>query len=236
VRLSEPISASAAIEAVGSLPNGDMETPTQNAWTDTGWYSAGPQPGQQGSAVIDGHLDRPGGAPAVFWSLRNLQSGDSIVVVMSSGKMLHFRVTHLAFYAPTDAPLQEIFGDRSGVYLNLITCAGDWIPSQQQTTLRLGVYAALDGGLGNDCQGDPRDRPGLSIHPGEGRDAMNRVLHRRRKPDTDAMNRVLHRRTKPDTDAMNRVPTAHPRFSPERTETLALACLPLSSPFCYTHA
>lgn len=137
------IGVSAAIEAVGSLPNGDMGTPTQNAWANTGWYSAGPQPGEQGSAVIDGHLDRPGGAPAVFWSLRNLQNGDSVMVLMTSGKTLHFRVTRLAFYSPTDAPLQEIFGDRSGVYLNLITCAGDWIPSQHQTTQRLVVYTSL---------------------------------------------------------------------------------------------
>ncbi len=28
-------------------------------------------------------------------------------------------------------------------FLNLITCAGDWIPSQHQTTLRLVVYTYI---------------------------------------------------------------------------------------------
>ena len=42
------------------------------------------------------------------------------------------------------APLQDIFGNRGGTYLNLITCAGDWIPSQHQTTLRLVVYTAFE--------------------------------------------------------------------------------------------
>ena len=39
---------------------------------------------------------------------------------------------------------KDIFGNLGGRYLNLITCAGDWIPSQHQTTLRLVVYTSLD--------------------------------------------------------------------------------------------
>ena len=55
------ISVNANVENVGILPTGDLETPAQNPWVDTGWYDEGPQPGQEGSSVIDGHLDRPGG-------------------------------------------------------------------------------------------------------------------------------------------------------------------------------
>ena len=131
------------IEPLGTLPNGDMATPTQNPWVDSGWYSAGPHPGEQGSAVIDGHLDRPGGAPAVFWYLRNVHAGDPVYVTEKDGKQLRFHVTHIAYYTPQDAPLQDIFGNRSGIYLNLITCAGDWIPDQHQTTQRLVVYTTL---------------------------------------------------------------------------------------------
>src|SRR5690242_10335905 len=62
VRLSVPsIGINAPIEQVGTLANGDMATPAQNPWIDGGWYSNGPHPGEKGSAVIDGHLDRPGG-------------------------------------------------------------------------------------------------------------------------------------------------------------------------------
>ncbi len=137
------IGINAFIEAVGTLPNGDMATPTQSPWVHVGWYDAGPRPGEKGSAVIDGHLDRPGGYPAVFWRLRELHVGDEVLVMKSDGKKLTFRVTRVAFYTPQAAPIQDIFGNRSDSYLNLITCAGDWIPSEHQTTLRLVVYTVL---------------------------------------------------------------------------------------------
>jgi sortase (surface protein transpeptidase) len=144
VRLSVPtIGINAPIEQVGTLPSGDMATPTQNPWVDAGWYSDGPRPGDRGSAVIDGHLDRPGGFPAVFWYLGNIHVGDAVFVTEKDGTQLRFHVTRIASYPPQEAPLQDIFGNRSGRYLNLITCAGDWIPDQHQTTQRLVVYTTL---------------------------------------------------------------------------------------------
>ena len=137
------IGVNAAIEDVGIATNGDLGTPTRAPWVDTGWYKNGPRPGERGSAVIDGHLDKPGGSPAVFWRLRDLRAGNEVDVVRSDGKTLRFRVTDVEYYQPQDAPIQQIFGNTSGKYLNLITCAGDWIPIQHQTTLRLVVYTIL---------------------------------------------------------------------------------------------
>lgn len=133
----------APVEEVGMLPNGDLAVPTASPWVDAGWYSQGPRPGEQGSVVIDGHLDQPGGLPAVFWRLRELRKGNEVQVIDSAGQMLRFRVTDVQYYTPQNAPLQAIFGNSSGKYLNLITCAGDWIPNQRQTTLRLVVYTTL---------------------------------------------------------------------------------------------
>lgn len=133
----------APVETVGILSSGDLATPTQNPWDHVGWYETGPRPGDVGSAVIDGHLDRPGGYPAVFWNLRALHVGDNVVVMDTGGKSWTFRVTRVALYPPQQAPVQEIFGNNAGHYLNLITCAGDWIPSQHQTTLRLVVFTTL---------------------------------------------------------------------------------------------
>ena len=144
VRLLIPsIGVNSSIESEGVLPNGEMETPAGNPWDDVGWYKSGPVPGQRGSAVIDGHLDRPGGSPAIFWRLRELHAGDAVMVVNAQGKTVHFHVTEVVFYTPQQAPLQQIFGNGGGTFLNLITCAGDWIPSQHQTTLRLVVYTTL---------------------------------------------------------------------------------------------
>ena len=146
VRLLVPaIGINAAIESLGILTNGSMATPTLHPWDDTGWYNMGPHPGEKGSAVIDGHLDRPGGYPAIFWNLRNLRPGDTVTIVDAAGKKLTFLVNRVVAYQPLAAPLQDIFGNENGTFLNLITCAGDWIPSQHQTTLRLVVYTTLVG-------------------------------------------------------------------------------------------
>ena len=144
VRLIIPaIDINASVEDVGTQANADLATPSQNPWLDVGWYNLGPRPGERGSAVIDGHLDRPGGFPAVFWLLRDLHMGDEVLVKDNSGKTLRFQVTRIELYAPQDAPIQDIFGNSGGTFLNLITCAGDWIPSQHQTNLRLVVYTSL---------------------------------------------------------------------------------------------
>lgn len=145
VRLSIPaIGVDAPIEAVGVTTAGDLAIPAQNQWQDVGWYSSGPLPGELGSSVIDGHLDRPGGYPAVFWRLRDLSVGNEVIVIDTQGKTLHFRVTAIEYYPPKYAPIEQIFANQSGRYLNLITCSGDWIPSQHQTTLRLVVYTTLE--------------------------------------------------------------------------------------------
>jgi LPXTG-site transpeptidase (sortase) family protein len=133
----------APIETVGKLPDGTLAVPTDDQWDGVGWYANGPVPGKPGSAVIDGHLDRPGGAPAVFWNLHELKPGDTVEVDIHQGKKLHFRVMTLQAYVPQEAPLATIFGKNTGSYLNLITCAGQWVAAQHQTTQRLVVYTEL---------------------------------------------------------------------------------------------
>ncbi|HJT55073.1 MAG TPA: class F sortase [Ktedonobacteraceae bacterium] len=145
IRLSIPaIGVNAPVEPVGVGSNGDLAVPAQKTWEDVGWYKSGPSPGEKGSAVIDGHLDRPGGSPAVFWRLRDLRVGNEVLIIDVQGKTLRFRVTDIAYYPPQSAPIEQIFANPNGRYLNLITCAGDWIESQHQTTLRLVVYTSLE--------------------------------------------------------------------------------------------
>jgi LPXTG-site transpeptidase (sortase) family protein len=134
------ISINAPIEPVGRLADGAMAVPVKRQWDGVGWYQYGPLPGEQGSAVIDGHLDRPGGSPAIFWRLHDLHVGDIVMIVKTGGQTQRFRVTRMVTYQPANAPLRQIFKNDSGKYLNLITCAGAWVPSLHQTTLRLVVY------------------------------------------------------------------------------------------------
>lgn len=142
VRLRIPaIGVDAAIEPVAQDRNGRMETPS--LVDDVAWYAPGAAPGQIGNAVLAGHLDRIGGAPAVFWKLGKLVVGDDIFVTDEAGAEFHFRVTSQEDYAYDDAPLDEIFGFGIRSRLNLITCRGKWDWGEQTYTQRLVVYSEL---------------------------------------------------------------------------------------------
>jgi sortase (surface protein transpeptidase) len=137
------IGVNAPIESVGVQANGAMDTARQSPWSDVGLYTGGPRPGDRGSAVIAGHLDRPGGNPAVFWRLHELHVDDEVQFVNAQGKTLLFHVTRIEMYPVQDAPVQVIFGNTTGRFLNLTTCTGDWIPTQHQRAMRLVVYTSF---------------------------------------------------------------------------------------------
>jgi sortase (surface protein transpeptidase) len=137
------VGVDAPVEPVGVTSKGALDVPHKNQWTGVGWYQTGPIPGQRGSAVIAGHLDRPGGLPAVFGKLNQLHPGDRVTVTDAQKRAIHFRVLSIVTYRPSDAPLSKIYGDTSGAYLNLITCAGQWIATEHQTSLRLVVYTKM---------------------------------------------------------------------------------------------
>ena len=133
------IGVDARIKPVGVDAHGDLATPG-NA-TDVAWYRLGPRPGAAGVAVIDGHLDTKNVPQAVFYNLDRLVQGDEIEVRASDGRMMIFEVTATGRYA-YDIPTVSIFTPRSdSPELNLITCAGDWVPEKHIYNERLVVFA-----------------------------------------------------------------------------------------------
>jgi Sortase domain len=119
---------------VGLTATGDMDAPVSKAvnspfWTSVFWYAGGTAPGQTGSAVLAGHVDRVGGDPAIFWSLGMLKPGDKVFIITYEQKTLQFVVERLASY-PINAPgkdvLNAVFGPTPEHHLNLITCTGVW--------------------------------------------------------------------------------------------------------------
>ncbi|MDB4978458.1 MAG: peptidase sortase [Candidatus Peribacteria bacterium] len=134
------IHVDAAVEQVGTNENQEMQTPTE--WNNVGWYAPGPRPGQQGTAVMAGHLDSKTGK-AVFWDLQKLKPGDTVDVVDSAGHTLTFTVKHKETYTDTTAPMQKIFGQTDGIHLNLITCGGTWNKTAGRYEEKLVVYTEL---------------------------------------------------------------------------------------------
>ncbi|MEA2701606.1 MAG: sortase [Candidatus Parcubacteria bacterium] len=140
-RLKIPsLGVDAAIERVALTPAGAMDTP--DGPQNVGWYSPGPYPGQEGSAVIAGHRGWKNGEPAVFDDLDRLRKGDVILVVDPQGNELPFVVHETRVYEKGSiAP--EVFTSASGTHLNLITCVGTWDSVLRSTEERLVVFADL---------------------------------------------------------------------------------------------
>ena len=132
----------APVEQVGLDGKRNMDVP-KNA-DDAGWYKLGPRPGEKGNAVLDGHLDKVTGAPAIFWNVAKLVPGDKILITDENGKLYTFSVTSVAKYPYDNFPIQEVFGPTDKYMLNLISCNGVWNTQTHNYSHRTVVYAELE--------------------------------------------------------------------------------------------
>lgn len=135
------IGVRATVEQLTVDGNGDMASP-QNV-NDVGWYAPGVAPGQNGDAVVDGHLNWYGVPQAVFFNLNQLQPGDQVDII-SQGVTLRFQVTNSTSVSRTARPA-GLFATTGPPRLTLITCAGDWNTGAGEYDQRLLVEAEYVG-------------------------------------------------------------------------------------------
>ncbi|SDN19027.1 class F sortase [Alkalicoccus daliensis] len=128
------------VEEVGILENGQMGVP--DSAEGIGWFAPGVKPGEQGNAVLAGHVDSRSG-PAVFYDLKEMSAGDEVQVTDNEGNELTFEVTRVVSYDRKEAPLEEIFGRSEKRNLNLITCTGTFNQEEGTHDERLVVYTEL---------------------------------------------------------------------------------------------
>lgn len=122
VSLSIPaIGVRTRVDPVGLNADQTVEVPTDFA--KAGWFRLGPSPGQQGSAVILGHVDSDTG-PALFYQLRMLRPRDRVTVTLADGTLVRFAVDAVNTYANSDFPAERIYGPHGGSTLQLVTCGG----------------------------------------------------------------------------------------------------------------
>lgn len=140
----DKLGVTAPFEWVGKTPEGNMAAP--EGWNNVAWYELGPTPGAQGNSVIAGHYDAPGGAPAIFYRLRELVPGDRMTIRTEHDQELVFEVTDVQAVHVSEAPLDRIFGDTDRHNMNLITCEGVWDSSAGTYDQRLIVYTQLVSG------------------------------------------------------------------------------------------
>ena len=127
----------APIAGVGVEDNGEMEVP---GISDVGWYSFGAHPGQQGSSVLAAHI-AAGGQNGVFRYLDNIEVDDIIEILYEGGKSERFKVTSLKQYNKTELPFDDIFRRTGDPQLVLITCGGDFNPSEDSYEDNVVVFA-----------------------------------------------------------------------------------------------
>lgn len=117
------IDVDAEVIDLGLDPEGALEVPTDFA--QTGWWTGGARPGEEGPAVIVGHVDSVDG-PAVFFRLEELVPGDEVTVVADDGTPTTFVVERSRQVAKDDFPTEEVYGATDEAELRLVTCDGDF--------------------------------------------------------------------------------------------------------------
>ena len=134
------IDLDADVVPLGLRPDGTLEVPEN--FSQTGWYTNGPEPGEPGSAVIVGHVDSLDG-PAVFFRLRALLPGDEIIVETVDGGSFTFIVERTEQHPKTEFPTAEVYGPTNNRALRLITCGGSFDRAARSYRDNLVVFANL---------------------------------------------------------------------------------------------
>lgn len=82
-------------------------------------------------------------APAVFYNLNKLKTGDEIYVTRDDGLIAVYSINTLEQYFQNNFPTQKVYGQVQGSELRLITCAGSFDKSTGRYTQDLVVFAEL---------------------------------------------------------------------------------------------
>lgn len=129
-----------AIVPVGLNDDGSMEIP--HDVHELGWYDVQEVlPGDEGTAVLAGHVDSRTQGPGAFYDLRHLDLGDRIFI--GDDQEQEWVVTARRSYGKNDIPIEDIFVDHGEPRLVLITCGGAFDRTARSYTDNIVVYAEL---------------------------------------------------------------------------------------------
>lgn len=127
----------AAVERI-RIPSIQVDTPVipvgldLQGWVDApppddpnlaGWFTGAVSPGENGTAVLVGHVDNQHG-PAVFYGLGALQKGHRIEVQRSDGKTAVFEIYGVEVFAKENFPGDRVYGNSGVPEIRVITCGG----------------------------------------------------------------------------------------------------------------
>jgi sortase (surface protein transpeptidase) len=134
------IGVDARVIPLGLNPDRTMQVPRNLA--DTGWFRPGPEPGEQGAAVIVGHLAAKSG-PGVFLHLSRLRPGKLIRVRLYGGRTLTFVARSMIRVSKSRFPTNRVYARTTKPTLRLVTCAGRLNPVTGHHRDNYIVFASL---------------------------------------------------------------------------------------------
>lgn len=133
------IGVDAEVVTKGVTAEGVMEDP-KGPW-EVAWYNFSALPNRVGNIVMAGHLDYINVGAAVFYKLGSLKEGDEVLINLENGETATYRVTTVASYNASTAPVQEIVGPTTVETVTLITCGGAFNRSTREYDSRVIVRA-----------------------------------------------------------------------------------------------
>nr|WP_030793106.1 class F sortase [Streptomyces sp. NRRL S-920] len=117
------IQVDAPVMAVGLDSEGWVDAPPPDDPNLAGWFTGAVSPGEQGTAVVVGHVDNQQG-PAVFYGLGSLKKGHQIEVRRRDKKTAIFKIYGIEVFDKDDFPGKRVYGNGGSPELRVITCGG----------------------------------------------------------------------------------------------------------------
>jgi hypothetical protein len=143
IRISIPaLGVRADVVPVGRADDGSIATPVEDPAGTAGWYGLGPSPGEDGTAVIVGHVDTAS-KPAVFSKLGQLTTGKLVEVKRKDRRVATFTVESVERFPKTSFPADRVFAETDSPRLVLVTCGGEWVGGSVGYADNVIVFARL---------------------------------------------------------------------------------------------
>ena len=125
---------------LGLQKDGSVEVP--EAVDVAGWYDGGARPGQDGPAVILGHVDSEN-APGIFFDLVNVKKGALVRIDRADGTSVRFRINHVEKVPKTRFPTDLVYAPSLDPTLRLVTCGGSFDHSRRSYRDNVIAFADL---------------------------------------------------------------------------------------------
>ncbi|UEJ81728.1 class F sortase [Brachybacterium halotolerans subsp. kimchii] len=112
-----------AVFGIPLADDGTLPAPSGARKDDAAWFDGSPTPGEQGPAVIEGHVTYSG-KPSVFFELGAVRKGDRVDVERADGSTATFEVYDVGRFPKDSFPTWAVYENTSSAELRMITCGG----------------------------------------------------------------------------------------------------------------